>query len=244
VNDSQATFDLFGMPEWAKRVVVFDTETTGLSLTNDRIVTACAIELDANGQVVGERREWLANPGIPIPPIATSVHGITNEIAARAGRPAGEVIGEILDTLRGYLNDGVAVVAYNAPYDFTILHFEALRHGFAPLDSPAPVIDPLVIDKKLDKWRKGSRKLEAVAPLYGVSLENAHTAADDAIAAGRVAQAIARKFAGELPAEAMAMHEAQVAWSREQVLSFIAWKKKTEPDFYDEPGWPVKPVAN
>ena len=222
--------------------MVFDTETTGLSLTNDRIVTACAIELDAAGQVVGERREWLANPGIPIPPMATSVHGITNEIAERDGRPAAEVIGEILEALREYLSQGVAVVAYNAPYDFTMLHHEAIRHGFAPLDSPAPVIDPLVIDKKLDKWRKGSRKLEAVAPLYGVSLDNAHTAADDAIAAGRVAQAIAKKYAAELPSDAMAMHDAQVAWSREQVLSFIAWKQKTEPDFHDEPGWPVKPT--
>jgi len=242
VNDNQASFDLFAIPEWAKRVVVFDTETTGLSLTNDRIVTACAIELDADGAVVGERREWLANPGIPIPPIATSVHGITNEIAERDGRPAREVIGEILDALRSYLDQGVAVVAYNAPYDFTILKHEAIRHGFEPLLSPAPVIDPLVIDKKIDRYRKGSRKLEAVAPLYGVSLDNAHTAADDAIAAGRVAQAIARKFASELPADAATLHEAQVAWSREQVLSFVAWKQKTDPSFTDEPGWPVKPV--
>ena len=50
------------LPTWAKRLAVFDLETTGLDLSTARIVTACVAVIDANGQVI-EQREWLVNPG-------------------------------------------------------------------------------------------------------------------------------------------------------------------------------------
>ena len=179
------------LPDWAKQIAVFDLETTGLDLTDARIVTACAVELDASGNVVGTNSEWLANPGIEIPTQASDVHGVTTEIAVRDGRPADVVVGELLATLRDFFARGLPVVAYNAPYDFTILHYEALRHGLEPLKLGA-VIDPMVIDKFKDKYRKGKRRLENAAEYYQVPLDDAHNATADAVAAGRVERFNAR----------------------------------------------------
>lgn len=228
------------LPDWAKQIAVFDLETTGLDLTDARIVTACAVELDASGNVVGTNAEWLANPGIEIPTQASDVHGVTTEIAARDGRPADVVVGELLATLRGFFARGLPVVAYNAPYDFTILHYEALRHGLEPLKLGA-VIDPLVIDKFKDKYRKGKRRLENAADFYQVPLDDAHNATADAVAAGRVAQAIARRWASELPATAAELHDAQVQWSAAIDADFETYMRRSvNPEFTAARGWPLK----
>lgn len=242
MND-QLSFDFdSALPEWAKQIAVFDLETTGLDLTEARIVTACAVELDAGGNVVGANSEWLANPGIEIPTQASDVHGVTTQIAVRDGRPADVVVGEVLATLRDFFARGLAVVAYNAPYDFTILHYEALRHGFEPLKIGA-VIDPLVIDKFKDKYRKGKRRLENAAEFYKVPLDDAHNATADAVAAGRVAQAIARRWADELPTTASELHDAQVEWSAILDADFESYMRRSvNPDFTASRGWPLKLV--
>lgn len=228
------------LPDWAKQIAVFDLETTGLDLTDARIVTACAVELDAAGNVVGENLEWLANPGIEIPTQASDVHGVTTEIAIRDGRPAAEVVAELIVKLQGFFARGLPVVAYNAPYDFTILHYEALRHGLEPLKIGS-VIDPLVIDKFNDKYRKGKRRLENVAEFYKVQLDDAHNATADAIAAGRVAQAIAKRWANELPSTASAMHDAQVGWSEAIDADFESYMRRSvNPEFTATRGWPLK----
>ena len=228
------------LPEWAKQIAVFDLETTGLDLTDARIVTACAVELDASGNVVGENLEWLANPGIEIPTQASDVHGVTTEIAIRDGRPAAEVASELIVKLQGFFDRGLPVVAYNAPYDFTILHFEALRHGLEPLKIGS-VIDPLVIDKFNDKYRKGKRRLENAAEFYKVQLDDAHNATADAIAAGRVAQAIAVRWANELPATAAALHDAQIGWSESIDADFESYMRRSvNPEFTATRGWPLK----
>ena len=240
MND-QLSFDFnTTMPEWAKQIAVFDLETTGLDLTDARIVTACAVELDASGNVVGTNSEWLANPGIEIPTQASDVHGVTTEIAVREGRPADVVIAELLATLRDFFARGLPVVAYNAPYDFTILHYEALRHGLEPLKLGS-VIDPLVIDKFKDKYRKGKRRLENAAEFYKVPLEDAHNATADAVAAGRVAQAIAKRWADELPATAGELHDAQIGWSEAIDADFESYMRRSvNPDFTATRGWPLK----
>jgi DNA polymerase-3 subunit epsilon len=228
------------LPDWAKQIAVFDLETTGLDLTDARIVTACAVELDAAGNVVGENLEWLANPGIEIPTQASDVHGVTTEIAIRDGRPAAEVVAELIVKLQGFFDRGLPVVAYNAPYDFTILHYEALRHGLEPLKIGS-VIDPLVIDKFNDKYRKGKRRLENAAEFYKVQLDDAHNATADAIAAGRVAQAIAKRWANELPSTAAELHDAQVGWSGAIDADFESYMRRSvNPEFTATRGWPLK----
>lgn len=239
--NEQLSFDFSpALPQWARQIAVFDLETTGLDLAEARIVTACAVELDENGAITGQNTEWLANPGIEIPSAASDVHGVTTQIAQRDGRPAAEVVNEILDTLRGFFARGLPVVAYNAPYDFTILHNEALRHGLEPLEIGS-VIDPLVIDKFKDKYRKGKRRLENAADFYHVPLDDAHNATADAVAAGRVAQAIAKRWADELPATLPALHAAQVQWSDFLDSDFENYMRRSvNPDFTATRGWPLK----
>ena len=242
MNDQQE-FDFEPqLPDWAKQIGVFDLETTGLVLSEARIVTACAVELDANGNVVGKNQEWLANPGIEIPTAASDVHGVTTEIARRDGADPAVVVSQIIETLHSFFSRGLPVVAYNAPYDFTILHYEALRHGLTPLKLGA-IIDPLVIDKKVDQYRSGKRRLENAAAVYGVELSDAHNATADAVAAGRVMQAIADKFGSQLGDDVAKVHAGQAIWADEQAESFAAWRRKNgAPDFVAELGWPLKQI--
>jgi DNA polymerase III subunit epsilon len=234
------SFEFTDRPDWSRRLGVFDLETTGLDLREARIVTACAVEIDEHGQVVGDNFEWLADPGIEIPEAASNVHGVTTEIARANGRLAKEVISELLEALNGFFSKGIPVVAYNAPYDFTILHFEALRHGLEPILEPKPVIDPLVLDKFVDTYRSGKRTLEAAARTYGVSLDDAHNATADAVAAGRVAQAIATKYSAKLPDDVSVLHNSQIEWSANQDASYEKFRRGSIPDFTVQRGWPVK----
>jgi DNA polymerase-3 subunit epsilon len=228
------------LPEWAASIVVFDTETTGLQLDDARIVTACVAELDDNGAIVGSAQEWLANPVIEIPATAAAVHGISTDYARANGRLASEVVAEIIDALRGYQQRGIPIVAYNAPYDFTILHFEALRHGLKPLE-PTLVLDPLVMDKFVDQYRKGKRRLENAAMFYGVELSDAHNATADAVASGRVLQAMARRFGAKLPGSLEEIHAGQKEWAKAQDASFAKYmRENVNPDFKENPGWPLK----
>ena len=228
------------LPDWAKKLAVFDLETTGLVLDQARIVTACVTVIDEDGEIADDQLEWLANPGIPIPEVATAVHGIDNETAQRDGRPPKDVVAEVLAKLSSFFDAGIPVVAYNAPYDFTILHYEALRNGLTPIANPSPVIDPLVIDKFLDRYRGGKRRLELTAAHYGVELTDAHNATADAVAAGRVAQAIARKFFKRLSIEATELHDLQVAWSKDLDLDFEKFMQGKDPSFKTTLGWPLK----
>ena len=225
---------------WARNLAVFDLETTGLDLREARIVTACAVQIDQDGQIVGPNQEWLADPGIEIPEAASNVHGVTTEIARANGRAAKEVVSELLETLRDFFERGIPVVAFNAPYDFTILHYEALRHGLDPIHEPKPVIDPMVLDKYVDTYRSGKRTLEVASRIYGVQLQDAHNATADAVAAGRVAQAIARKYAEKLPDDVFVLHNSQIEWSASQDASYEKFRRGSSPDFTVQRGWPLK----
>jgi len=205
---------------WADAVGVFDLETTGVDVTTDRVVTAHVGLLGADGSAL-RARSWLADPGVEIPSGATAVHGITTDHARAHGRPAAHVVDEVVAALRELFDAGIPVVAYNAPYDFSLLKYEALRHGIRPIDAPSPVIDPLVLDKAHDRYRKGKRTLEVVAAHYAVNLVGAHDAAADAIAAGRVAQALARRF--ELSGPADDLHTQQIGWARAQAESLTEY---------------------
>lgn len=194
---------------------MFDLETTGIDVARDRIVTASVGVLDESGEVVAHR-DWLADPGVDIPASAQRVHGVSSADARQRGRAASEVVAEIVDALSSLLRSGTPVVAYNAPFDFSLLKHEALRYGVEPIETPCPVIDPLVIDKKVDRFRRGKRTLDTVAAHYAVPLEGAHDATVDAVAAGRVAQAIGRRWSAELPVDALDLHAQQIEWAREQ----------------------------
>lgn len=233
---------LFAVPDWIRVVGVFDLETTGVDVSADRVVTAHVGLLDASGRVLSAR-DWLADPGVPIPDGAAAIHGITTEQARAHGRPAAEVVAEVVAALRGLLDAGIPVVAYNAPYDFSLLKNESLRHGVDPIVDPFPVIDPLVVDKAYDRWRRGKRTLSVVAAHYAVRLDGAHEASADAIAAGRVAQALAERYAPWLPETAGELHTRQIAWARAQAASLTEYFiqiGRLDPDDRVDGSWPIR----
>jgi len=228
------------MRSWHEELGVFDLETTGVNVETARIVTAHVGRIGATGTVLG-RFDWIVDPGVDIPEQATAVHGITTARARAEGLPAADAIAEIVSALRAMFDEGIPVVAYNAPYDFTVLDREAIRHGVVPLTAPSPIIDPLVIDKAVDKYRKGKRTLEVTAEFYGVELSDAHDAGADAIAAGRVAQAIARAHDQELALTPSELHARQVGWSTEQAEDFQAYMRRVkDPSFTTTGAWPVR----
>ena len=236
------TLSLFERPEWTSVVGVFDLETTGVDVRRDRIVTAYVGLLDGAGGVI-RSRDWLADPGVEIPDGAAAIHGITTAHARAHGRPAAIVTAEVVDALRAMLERGIPVVAYNAAYDFSLLHHESLRHAVDPLRSPAPIIDPLVMDKRYDRWRRGKRTLAVVAAHYAVRLDAAHEASADAVAAGRVAQALAARFAPWMPDTVHELHTRQIGWARAQAASltdYFVRIGRLDPEERLDGTWPVR----
>jgi len=229
------------MSSWADRLGVFDLETTGVDVETARIVTACIAVIDAAGDVV-QRWDWIADPGVEIPDAAAAVHGITTERARAEGRPSEIVVAEIAQTLRTLFGLGIPVVVYNAPYDLSLLDRECRRNELEPLADPAPVVDPLVLDKQVDTYRKGKRTLEVAAAHYGVQLDDAHDAGADAIAAGRVAQALVAAHPDELDIPIADLHGRQEIWYAEQARSFQDYirQRKGDASFTASTAWPVK----
>jgi DNA polymerase-3 subunit epsilon len=230
---------------WDGPLGVFDLETTGVDTDVARIVSACIAVLDADGRVTA-RWDWLVDPGIEVPEGASAVHGITTERARAEGRPAETAVAEIAQTLRVLFSQGIPLTVYNAPYDLTLLDRECRRHGIEPLAHPGPVVDPLVIDKVVDRYRRGKRTLEVTAEFYGVELDGAHDAGADAICAGRVAQAIARAHPDDLGVSADDLHGRQEIWFAEQQQNFEEYVR-TKPGregYVADRSWPVRPVGN
>ena len=171
------------------------------------------------------------------------MHGITTERARALGRPAVQVVAEIAQTLRVLFSLGMPVVVYNAPYDLTLLDRECRRHQLRPLEVTSPVIDPLVLDKAMDRYRKGKRTLEVTAERYGVPLDDAHDAGSDAIAAGRVAQALLRAYPEELGVPTADLHGRQEVWYAEQAASFQEYIRSVKGDgaYVADTAWPLRP---
>ncbi|MFE2597013.1 exonuclease domain-containing protein [Streptomyces sp. NPDC001840] len=230
------------MPWYGETLVGFDLETTGTEPLEARIVTAAVVEV-RGGEVI-RQRTWLADPGIRIPAQASAVHGISSERAAAEGRPPAEVAGEIAAELGEYWARGVPVVAYNAPFDLTLLSAELRRYGLESIGTAGPVIDPYTIDRAVDRYRRGKRNLEAVCAEYGVVLDAAHEAYADALAAVRVALAIAARHAsvaGLTPAE---LHERQIQWYAEWAEDFQRFlRKKGNEDTVVDAAWPLRELV-
>lgn len=221
-------------------LAVFDLETTGVDVTSARIVTAFVGVLSVDGTLISSR-SWLADPGVEIPAGAAAIHGITTERARAEGRSASLVVREIVDELAARAADGLPLVVYNAPYDLTLLKHEARRHHAGPFVPPTVVIDPLVIDKAVDRYRKGKRTLEAACAHYGVTLDGAHDASVDAIGAGHVARAIIERYSAELPATLTELHAQQVLWHQQQADSFESWMRASkDQNFTADRGWPIR----
>lgn len=227
-----------GMTSWTELPrATFDLETTGIDPKTARIVTASLVLVSPDGEVL-RAGEWLADPGVEIPEQASAIHGITTEYAREHGKPAQQVAYEVAMALGGLFADGVPVIAFNAAYDFSVLHFELARYGFPPLNC-YPVLDPLVINKHVHKFKKGKRTLEVLAGEYSVELENAHTSKDDALAAERLLTAMSFEY-DEIEQPATALHEQQITWAAEQAAELQDYFNRIGKQADVSGAWPVR----
>lgn len=238
----------------------FDLESTGVNPREDRIVQAAVVK--AVPGTPPEATTWLVDPGVEIPDEAAAVHGITTERARAEGGDPAQMLFELTGRIALTMGRVIPVVIFNAPYDLTMLEAENRRYGIDSLASRVapkpigPVIDPMVLDKYVDPYRKGicaedrrnpcrcgavDKKLTSLCLHYGVQLDGAHDAAADAIAACQLwPKIIARhpqKFRGFTVG---ALHQAQIGWRREQMNSLRAYfdREGTEHDGCD-PAWPL-----
>lgn len=182
------------VPWWKGVLPVFDLETTGTDPREARIVTAALLLCLPDGTVQPGGVDVIVNPGVPIPDEAAAVHGITTERARAEGIEPAEAVEQILTCLRGIAALGWPLVIYNAAYDWPLLHAEVQRHAPGQEVPDIPLIDPLVLDRAYDRWRKGSRKLVDVCRHYGVTLTDAHEAVADASAAAALVRVMVASF--------------------------------------------------
>lgn len=227
-----------GMTSWTDLPrATFDLETTGIDPKTARIVTASLILVSPDGDPI-RSGEWLADPGIEIPAEAAAVHGISTEYARTHGQPAAKVVYELASALGGLFADGVPVIAFNAAYDFSVLHHELARYGYPPLTC-YPVLDPLVINKQVHKYKKGKRTLEVLAAEYSVDLDNAHTSKDDALAAERLLTAMSFEYP-EIEQPASDLHQQQIGWAATQAADLQAYFDRIGKQEQVNPAWPVR----
>ncbi|MDN6705730.1 3'-5' exonuclease [Corynebacterium glyciniphilum] len=213
----------------------FDLETTGTDPLTARIVTSALISIKGRQR---DDLEMLADPGIPIPEGAAKVHGISTEYAREHGRPHDEVLAETIGRIRAGWRDGATLIVYNAAYDLTVLR--SLDPTFTV---DGPVVDPLVIDKAKDPYRKGKRQLEPVCAHWGVTLDNAHEATADALAAARVAWKLARAYPEltEVSADELMLNQATWHYESQSGLErYFEEKGQTDRAATVNTSWPVQ----
>lgn len=229
------------MTAWHREpMLAFDVESTGQNPDTARIVSAVLVAL-----VPGRAphvTEWLVDPGVPIPAGASAIHGITTERAREEGQNPETAIFEITGRIGLALGKGIPLVGMNICYDLTVLDRECRRHNIDTLDSRLdavePVIDIFVLDKHVS-YRKGKRTLTALADHYRVPLTQAHNAAADAIAAARVAFALAEQYQG-LQIAPKSLHDLEVGWRRAQCESLAAYFVKQGKPQTVNGDWPVQ----
>ena len=179
--------------------------------------------------------------GAEIPAEAIAVHGVTTEHARTEGIPAARAVAEITLELSAF-GRHMPVVIYNAPFDLTVLDREIRRHHLhvRPPDG-VTVIDPLVLDKHLDRYRRGSRKLSATAAHYGVRLVDAHDATADTLAAVALARKLAQRYPEIAVMTGAELHELQVKAKADQAASFQDYLRRKGSTEVIGPSWPVIP---
>lgn len=163
----------------------FDLETTGLNITSDRIVSAAVVgDFLPNGG-----RKIYLNPGVPIPPESTKVHGITDEMVADQ-LPYADGIYLIHRMVSWAWNNGGTMVGHNIHgFDLPMLRMQERVVFGSAYTQFGTTVDTLKAFRST--FRGEPATLTAACAKLHIPLHDAHDAAADAWASLGVARALA-----------------------------------------------------
>lgn len=171
-----------------KDLVFFDLETTGTNVSNDRIIEIASIKLMMDGSE--EKKYWLVNPGIPIPPASTAIHGISDKDVKNAPKFA-----DIAEEVHSFFKD-CDLGGYNhIKFDIPLLLEE-----FSRLEISFDLKNKRLLDAQKIFFFMEPRTLSAAYRFYcDKELENAHSAMADTEATLEVLKAQIEKYKGLVP---------------------------------------------
>ncbi len=163
----------------SKRYIAFDTETTGFSAYNDRIIELGAV-LFEDGKAVKSFGS-LVNAGKRVPASATRVNNITNDMLADS--PKEDVVyPEFVEFLGDAITGDTIICAHNASFDMRFLSATFERLG---IDANIKFVDTLALCKK---YVTGTcdHKQPTMAQHFNISQQDAHRAESDALVCGGI----------------------------------------------------------
>jgi DNA polymerase-3 subunit epsilon len=158
-------------------VLALDIETTGLDVERDRLLSVGAVRLHGTRLFRAVALDRLVDPGVPVPPAASAVHGITDAMVE--GAPS---FAEVWPELEAMMS-GVVVVGHNIGFDLAVLRREVETAGGCWSDPPS--LDTMRLVAALDPSRT-DLNLETVMADFGIGVEGRHTAFGDALAAAEL----------------------------------------------------------
>ena len=185
-----AAFD--GLFSKYDRLVLFDTEPTGLMFSRDEIIEFAAIvveRVDGAPKVIREYDELIAlSPGGFVPPKIQELTGISTADLRERGLPKTRVARDIAEMIRG----NTLLLAYNAHFDLSFLFYFLLRHGDATILRGKDKLDLLTVYR--DR-RPYPHKLANAIDAYGLTgkVQNSHRAVDDVLATLAVMEEMERE---------------------------------------------------
>ena len=163
------------------RLVLFDTETTGLQYSRDEIIEFAAVvveQRDGKPAIIQEYDELIAlSPGGFVPPKIEQLTGISTQDLRERGLPKTRVARDIADMLQG----NTLLLAYNAHFDLSFLYYFLLRSGDPMILRGKDKLDLLTVYKDRKPY---PHKLCNAIEAYGLTgkVVNSHRAVDDVIA--------------------------------------------------------------
>jgi DNA polymerase-3 subunit epsilon len=228
-------------------MLAFDLETTGVDRFSDVPVSFALVTL-RGGEVVSSRYS-IVDPGREIPEGASRIHGISTERAREEGIALGDAISEISETLLAASHAAVPVVGFNLSYDLTMVDScsrSLASGGLVERGWRGPVLDPLVIDRGLVRWRKTKRTLGDLCAAYDIVNDAAHDAQGDAVASAMLLCAIAQSNAEVGEVELDALYEREKLWHKTWIGSFNDYLLRKGDSGVDERDfeWPIPAPAN